>query len=156
MQLAIRLATVEDLPALASLYRQLNPDDEATTPNQVAAVSEEILTSKHFELIVAESGGDLVGTCYLNVIPNLPRGARPYAVIENVVVTRDLRNRGIGKALLRYALARAWERGCYKAMLQTGSKSEAKHSFYRSCGFSQTDKVAFVARPTSPGGPDVR
>ena len=80
-----------------------------------------------------------------------PACGRPYAVIENVVVTSDLRHRGIGKALLRYALARAWERGCYKAMLQTGSKSEAKHRFYRSCGFSQTDKVAFVARPTPAG-----
>ena len=149
MQPAIRLATAEDLPSLADLYRQLNQDDLATPPNQIAAVSEEILASKYFELIVAE----LVGTCYLNVIPNLTRGARPYAVIENVVVTSDLRNRGIGKALLRYALARAWEHGCYKAMLQTGSKSEAKHRFYRSCGFSQTDKVAFVARPTPPGAP---
>jgi GNAT superfamily N-acetyltransferase len=151
MQPEIRLATVEDLPSLADLYRQLNPEDEALPPNQFAAVSEDILSSKHFELVVAESGGRLVGTCYLNVIPNLTRGGRPYAVIENVVVTSHLRNRGIGKSLLRYALTRAWERGCYKAMLQTGSKSEAKHRFYRSCGFSQTDKVAFVARPSPPG-----
>lgn len=40
----IRLATVEDLPSLADLYRQLNPKDEAIPPNQFAAVSEEILT----------------------------------------------------------------------------------------------------------------
>ncbi len=151
MQAAIRLATVEDLPALAGLYRQLNPYDEATPPNQFAAVSKEILSSKHFELIAAECGGKLVGTCYLNLVPNLTRGGRPYAVIENVVVTSNLRHRGIGKSLLRYALTRAWERGCYKAMLQTGSKSEAKHRFYRSCGFSQTDKVAFVARPAPAG-----
>jgi hypothetical protein len=94
MQPAMRLATAEDLPALSDLYRQLNPDDEAIPPNQVAAVSEEILSSKYFELIVAESGGDLVGTCYLNVIPNLTRGGQdrvrqvkmPLAVIAGVAV----------------------------------------------------------------------
>lgn len=93
---------------------------EATPPNQIEAVSKEILSSKHFELIVAECDGNLVGTCYLNLIPNLSRVGRPYAVIENVVVTSNLRSRGIGKALLKYALARAWERGCYKGHAADG------------------------------------
>jgi GNAT superfamily N-acetyltransferase len=30
--------------------------------------------------------------------------------VQNVVVTSDLHNRGIGKALRRHALTRAWER----------------------------------------------
>jgi hypothetical protein len=69
MQPAIRLATTEDLPSLADFYRQLNPDDAATPPSQIGAVSNEILSSKHFELIVAECDGKLVGTWYLNEYP---------------------------------------------------------------------------------------
>lgn len=87
--------------------------------------------SRHFELIVAERDGTVAGTCYLNVI------------------------RGIGQAMMAFALERAWERGCYKAMLQTGSRSESTYRFYRACGFSQTEKVAFVARPPRPAAPDL-
>jgi len=37
-------------------------------------------------LFVLEQAGAVVATTYLNVIPNLTRAARPYAVVENVVV----------------------------------------------------------------------
>ena len=41
----------------------------------------------------------------------------------------------------------AWSEGCYKAMLQTGSRKAATHAFYRSCGFSADEKKGYVARP---------
>jgi hypothetical protein len=97
MQPATRHETVEDLPSLANLYRQPNPDDVAAPPNQVAAVSEEILPSEHFELIVADTGCKQFGTFYCNVIPNLTWGAWPCAVVENVVVPSDLRRQGGGR-----------------------------------------------------------
>lgn len=125
-------------------------------PGRLASVLAQILeNSRHFELIIAQRDGTVAGTCYLNVIPNLSRGARPYAVVENVVVNQTLRRRGIGQAMMAFALERAWERGCYKAMLQTGSRSESTYRFYRACGFSQTEKVAFVARPPRPAAPDL-
>lgn len=33
-------------------------------------------------------------------------------------------------------LDKAWEEGCYKAMLMTGSRNPATHAFYEACGFS--------------------
>lgn len=140
---------MKDLPALVALYAQLHPGEEHAPEEQLASVFAEILSSRYFEVVVAEVEGSVVGSCYLNVIPNLTRGAKPYAIVENVVTTAELRNRGVGKAVVGFALSRAWERGCYKVMLQTGSKSEAKHGFYRRCGFSQTEKLAFVARPNN-------
>jgi GNAT superfamily N-acetyltransferase len=147
MEPRLRLATHDDLPALVALYAELHPADEPAPPERLAAVLQEIVASRHFELALAEQGGRAVGTCYLNVVPNLSRGAAPYGVIENVVVTQAVRGTGVGKAVVRFALARAWARGCYKVMLQTGSRSPATHGFYRACGFSQTEKLAFLARP---------
>jgi GNAT superfamily N-acetyltransferase len=147
MDVLVRGAKARDLPALLALYRQLNPDDPAGEPASCRAVFDEIIASPHFELVVAESAGAVVATCYLNVIPNLSRGASPYAVLENVVTDQALRGRGIGKTLVGHALRRAWARGCYKVMLQTGSRWESTHGFYRACGFSPDDKFAFVARP---------
>jgi ribosomal protein S18 acetylase RimI-like enzyme len=143
----VRIATPKDLPSLVALYEQLNPGDVLAPQEHLASVFNEIISGPYFEFLVAELEDKVVGTCYLNVVPNLSRSASPYAVIENVVVARNLRRRGIGRAVVSFALARAWERGCYKVMLQTGSQSEATYQFYRSCGFSQTEKVAFVARP---------
>jgi GNAT superfamily N-acetyltransferase len=148
MEPLIRIAIVEDLNRLVPLYQQLNLDDKQAKPEHLASVFQEILSSRYFKLVVAELEGELVGTCYLNIIPNLSRAASPYAVIENVIVTQYLRRQGIGKAIIKFALTQAWHHGCYKVMLQTGSKSHVTYRFYRSCGFSQTQKVAFVAKPS--------
>jgi hypothetical protein len=45
-----------------------------------------------------------------------------------------------------FALESAWKAGCYKVMLQTGSKKESTHKFYSSCGFAGGEKFAFNAR----------
>ena len=143
----VRTARPEDLPPLLALYRQLNPGDPPVEAALAQAVFRDILASPHFELFVAELAGEVVGTCYLNVVPNLSRGLSPYAVLENVVVDQRWRGRGIGQAVVRHALGRAWQLGCYKVMLQTGSRRESTHEFYRKCGFSSGDKFAFVAKP---------
>lgn len=152
MQPTVRLATLTDLSSLVALYEQLNPGDPRAPTERLSLVLNEILCSSYFDLVVAEHEGQVIATCYLNVVPNLTRGASPYAIVENVVVAERLRHCGIGKAVIGFALARAWERGCYKVMLQTGSTSPATHGFYRSCGFSPTEKFAFVARPPGPAG----
>ncbi|MDA1076486.1 MAG: GNAT family N-acetyltransferase [Proteobacteria bacterium] len=72
---------------------------------------------------------------------------RSAKVIENVVTDQTLRKRGLGRRLLEPTLGLAWKSGCYKVMLQTGSRLEATHAFYRAYGFSAHDKTAYVARP---------
>jgi hypothetical protein len=44
-------------------------------------------------------------------------------------------------------LQAAWDAGCYKVMLQTGSRRESTHAFYRRCGFDPEEKTAYVAHP---------
>jgi GNAT superfamily N-acetyltransferase len=100
-----------------------------------------------FTCIVASIRGALVASCCLAVIPNLTRGGRSYALIENVVTDSNYRRRGIGRAVLNDALRRAWQAGCYKAMLLTGSKRPEVHRFYETNGFRSDDKTGFVARP---------
>ena len=144
----IRDAQPNDFARLMELYAQLNPDDTKTNNGEDLAAFDEIITTQNLHLFVFEGEqGGLQATCYLNLIPNITRGASPYGIIENVVAEKSLRSRGIGKAIVRYALEFAWTSGCYKVMLQTGSQRKSTHDFYRSCGFSGNDKFAFVARP---------
>lgn len=143
----IRSATPADFDSIGRLYRQLQPDDPLVDQLTHAAVFEEILQRPGMDLLVLEVDGDVVGTTYLNVIPNLTRGARPYAVIENVVIEERLRGTGLGRRLMDATLARAWNEGCYKVMLMTGSKNPDTHAFYRASGFSPDAKQAYLARP---------
>jgi GNAT superfamily N-acetyltransferase len=148
MELTIRTAEAEDLDALAELYTHLNPTDDRPEPRILEERWSTMLAQPGFSCIVGLCGGQLVSSCCLAVIPNLTRGGRPYALIENVVTHRDFRRRGFAKAILKEALNRAWRTECYKVMLLSGSKRPETHRFYESCGFRSHEKTGFVARPS--------
>ena len=140
-----RLAQKEDYNQLLGLLQQLNPEDSEATAVEYA-VFEEIIESRYLDLIVAENDGHLLGSCYVNLIPNMTRGGRSYAVIENVITDLAHRNRGIGKALMKTALDLALKENCYKIMLMSGRKDEAVHAFYKKCGFNSDEKQAYIYR----------
>ncbi|MFT4289329.1 GNAT family N-acetyltransferase [Nocardioides sp.] len=143
----IREALPEDFGALMRLYRQLHPGDPALDNGSDRDVFDAILATRGLTLLVLEIDGVVVATTYLNIIPNITRSASPYAVIENVVVDESVRRTGLGKQIMTATLRAAWDAGCYKAMLLTGSKTPSTHAFYRSCGFSPDAKTAYLARP---------
>jgi GNAT superfamily N-acetyltransferase len=143
-----REAGADDFKDILRLYRQLQPEDPVLHDRSDAAAFAQILGSPGLHLFVLEAEGVVVATAYLNVIPNLTRSASPYAVIENVVVEKTSRGTGLGKQLMAGTLRAAWDAGCYKAMLMTGSREPATHAFYRACGFSPDAKTAYLARPS--------
>lgn len=141
----IRPAVRGDLPGLMTLYRQLNPTDP---------VLDEASAEKRFSAILAQPGmtvfigfaGDVgAATVTLVVVPNLTRNGASYALIENVVTHADHRRRGYARAVIGHAIADAWNAGCYKVMLLTGSKNPATLRFYENCGFAQ-DKTGYQIR----------
>lgn len=143
-----REARSEDLPAVLRLLGQLNADDPALEPSVARRVFDAILDTPGLAVFVLEQDGAIVASTYLNVVPNLTRAASPYAVIENVIVDESHRGEGLGKAIMAKTLNVAWEAGCYKAMLQTGSRRPSTHAFYKACGFSGDEKHAYVAHPS--------
>ena len=94
------------------------------------------LISTGGEIIGAFDDEKLIGTCTLNLCPNLSWSGRPYAIIENVIVTKKRRNEGVGKSILNFALKLAENKNCYKVALLTGSKKESVHKFYKTSGFT--------------------
>ena len=142
----IRPATHGDMPGMLALYRHLNPADPIPDPAQAETAWSALLDSPLTTVFVADTGGVLVASCTLVVVPNLTRGARPYAVIENVVTHADHRRRGLGQAVLAAALDAAWGENCYKVMLATGSRNPGTLQFYESAGFVRNSKTFFEAR----------
>jgi len=133
------------------LYRHLHEADEPL-PNapELHELWAKILGQPGLTCIVGEDEGGLVSSCCVAIVPNLTRGGRPYALVENVVTHRDFRKRGFATAIVKHALSLAWAAGCYKAMLLTGSRRPETLRFYEGCGFRSDDKIGFVAHPGDP------
>lgn len=140
----IRQARETDLPQLLELYLYLHETQLPNLDERVQKVWQEMLADPKLYLIVGEEEGRLVSSCTLAILPNLTRGQRPYGFVENVVTHGSFRGRGYATQVLDYARALAVEQNCYKLMLMTGSRQESTLRFYKSAGYNDKDKTAFV------------
>lgn len=142
----IRNAVEADLPNLISLYSELNPEDDYSQVSKVKSALNEIFKSDHFTLFVLEYDGQLVSSCYLNIIPNISRGCKPYALIENVITQKAFRKHGFGSQIMKHAIEYARSQNCYKVMLLTGRKDQEVHKFYQALGFDGATKTGYQIR----------
>jgi len=131
----IRELRLEELPQVLSLIDEFDRTP-ASRPNPDALAR----TFAHLEeaggcVLGAVLEGRIIGTCTLNICPNLSWSCRPYGIIENVIVSAGHRKQGIGKRLLKKAEQLAKAKDCYKLALMTGSRQIETLSFYQSCGF---------------------
>jgi len=145
----IRFAERQDIPGLLELYRDLDPDDDETAPQDALKTWELLKRYPGSGILVGCAGEAILTTCTLVVIPNLTRGGAPYALIENIVTDAAHRNKGYGGAVLKAATETAWRAGCYKVMLLTGSKRPETLKFYQDAGFEQS-KTGFQMRKRPP------
>ena len=129
---------------LLELYLSLHEDSVPEQSENLKKIWNEILNDKNHHLLVNIIDGKIVSSCVCVIIPNLTRGIRPYAFIENVVTLEKYRGHGYATECLNYAKKIAQENNCYKMMLLTGSKEEKTLSFYRNAGYNSTDKTAFI------------
>lgn len=140
----IREITDSDFDGLMTLYMQLHDNPFPERDDRVESVWRSILNDPAHHIIVAEEDGRLVSSCVCVIIPNLTRGQRPYAFIENVITDEGSRRRGLAKACLDYACEIAKRENCYKMMLLTGAKTQGTLDFYEKCGYNRNDKTAFI------------
>lgn len=140
----IREAKFEDLSRILELYLHLHETAVPEESENLRCARQKIMSDDNHHLVVCEVDGKIVSSCVCVIIPNLTRGVRPYAFVENVVTHADYRGNGYATACLNYASELAQKENCYKMMLLTGSKSPETLAFYRNAGYNSTDKTAFI------------
>ncbi len=140
----VREAVRTDLEGLLTLYMQLHDNPFPELDERVLSVWETIMSDDSHHVIVAEEDGKIVSSCICVIIPNLTRGQRPYALVENVITDKDHRKRGIATACLGFAKDIAIRENCTRLMLMTGSKERSTLDFYERAGYDPNDKKAFV------------
>ncbi len=133
-----REASKADLPGILQLYAQPDFDDgKVLSLPEAELVFERMAQYPDYKIHVAVCDSQIVGTFAMLIMDNLGHRGAPSAVIEDVAVAPEWQQRGVGREMMRYALDRACERGCYKAALSSNLKRERAHAFYESIGFER-------------------
>ena len=140
----IRDATEADLPRVVELLQQESlgqerrEDPGPPLPDAYRRAFRDIASDPRQRLLVAEVDGSVVGTFAFIVIPNLSYRGRPVAQVENVVVDEPWRGRGVGEAMMRWAIEEATRAGCFRIQLTSNKAREDAHRFYRRLGFASS------------------
>lgn len=137
----IREATRQDLPALISLYEQLEDIGDTRSnvkfPPEAIRQSQEIFTRlahyPDYKVYLAQADDEIVGTFALLIMDSVPNGI-PSGIIENLVVARPWRRKGIGRQLMQVAIQICKSKDCYNLLLASQLDNADAHRFYEALG----------------------
>jgi GNAT superfamily N-acetyltransferase len=137
-QYVVRRAVADDLPAIVELMAadQVAEGREGGDLAPYRAAFELIdADPAQLLVVVADAQEVAVGTLQLTVIPGLARRGALRAQIEAVRVHTTLRGRGIGGALMTWAIEEARRRDCGLVQLTSDKRRRDAHRFYTRLGF---------------------
>jgi ribosomal protein S18 acetylase RimI-like enzyme len=100
----------------------------------------------NIQLMVAQDGdGAVVGCLQLCILPGLSSQGASRGLIEDVRVASHCRSRGIGEAMVQWAVAEARMKGCKLVELLTHNTRVDAQRFYKRLGF-QPSHVGMTLR----------
>ena len=138
--LSLRPALVEDLAAVIALHEAdaMGGHADAWTDETRAdyqAAFARLQSMPGHTLYVAESGGQLVGTFLLSILPGITERGMTLAVVRSVQVAASERSRGIGARMMDLAEDLAREAGAGRIELSSNLKRLDAHRFYERIGY---------------------
>jgi GNAT superfamily N-acetyltransferase len=137
----LRRATARDVAAIVGLLVddplgrvREHPAYQGDIQPYLAAF-EDIDRDPHQLLVVANDGVEVLATMQLTFIAGLSRGGALRMQVEAVRVAASHRSRGLGAAMMTWAVEHARGRGCAVVQLTTDKSRVDAHRFYDRLGF---------------------
>lgn len=153
-KLNIRSATIDDIPAIQVLNRELDKHHADLLPDVFRSLTEdarpdwvirEWIDDADADYLIAEIEGKIVGILNVRQAKNPPYPMfqqHEFVMIENAVVEKSWRGQGIGNALFDAAIAWAQERGLAFVQTTVWSANKETRDFYLRKGFKPiTEKL---------------
>lgn len=133
----LRRAVAEDVRPIATLLALDPLGRTRESPGDPAYLQafERIDADPNQLLLVLERESKCVGTLQLSFLHGLSLRGATRAQIEAVRIDEALRGQAIGRALIRWVIDHARERGCRLVQLTTDKTRERAHRFYADLGF---------------------
>jgi L-amino acid N-acyltransferase YncA len=133
----IRLATSDDAPQIAAIYRPFCEENcvsfelEAPAAAEMAARIAKI--GGRFPWLVDDRGGVVAGYAYAS--PHRERAAYRWVVEVTVYIHEKFRGQGVGRALYTELFKRLRDQGLFKAYAGILIPNPASQGFHESMGF---------------------
>ena len=139
MSIDIRPATIADEAPFLDLLEQLFDAPGAPAPGYTRERGSHgfrwAIEGQHSDVLLALDGGSLVGLASVyRDIESIRYGRRTW--LQDLVVDKNARSGGVGKALLAAATGWARERGCTHLVLSSGLGRKDAHRFYEREGMA--------------------
>jgi len=124
-------------PELVAAFARLTPQLSSSAPAPGVAELTEMVGSQATILLVARDGArGIVGSMSL-IVFRIPTGVRAW--VEDVVVDKDARGRGVAEMLCRDAINRACAAGARTVDLTSRPTRAAANRLYQRLGFAQRE-----------------
>lgn len=135
-----RDARRDEVPAIVALLADdvLGAEREMDADDAYWRAFDDIAADPRNRVIVADVDGEVAGTLQLTVIPGLSRHGTLRAQIEGVRVAAPSRGRGLGRAMIGWAIDEARRGGCGLVQLTSDKRRPDAIRFYASLGFTPT------------------
>jgi GNAT superfamily N-acetyltransferase len=139
VDISITKATEKDIPSILELLYELDrpiPIDDKEIKAFQNKVKDYFSDSQKI-IFLAKQDSKSVGLVSVILLRRLNR-TKLEMYIPELIVTKELRNSGIGKKLIQHCIAFAKKKGCYRIRLESGNQRKESHQFYINLGFEQS------------------
>ena len=137
----VRAAGPDELAGPLKLLEEFLRDGQPV-PSAFARQLTRSVEAGDLDILVAFSGGRIVGVALLAFRPNVSAGSL-FASIEDLYVKPDARGRGTGRALLEAMEERCRARGVSYVEVQTDDEATP---FYEASGYEMEEDVLVLSR----------
>ena len=135
--MSVRLATLDDAPAIAAIYNVEVANHTSTFDLVPRTLDEQrqwiSARSGAFSAVVATIDGAVVG--FASLSPYKERAAYRTTVENSVYVSRDHPRLGIGKTLMQHVIGLAADSGFHSIVARVEASSVASRALHETCGF---------------------
>jgi len=135
----IRKAKASDLLTIEKLMFELIEamgDTEGIDIRLIAENCRNLLSKANSYILVAEIEGIIVGFVNFTIRKTiLHRGLS--GLIDELIIAKSYRGKGVGKQLLSSAIEKSRQLGCCEVEVSTEKTNIKAREFYRQCGFTE-------------------
>ncbi len=139
----IRIANTGDLPELVGLLNELFTQDIEFEPDyavQERGLQKIIGNHEVGDILVLVIDGKIIGMVSLLYSISTALGGR-VAILEDMIISKDYRSRGLGKELLGKAIVFSKQQNCLRLTLLTDFDNDVAIKFYKGFGFSKSAMI---------------
>jgi GNAT superfamily N-acetyltransferase len=134
----IAAAQEQDLPAITALIVELRDDVDGPNATDQQMIEKNVRVLFHdpaARFLVARSADHVVGFANFTTRRTIIHSSES-GLVDELIVSREYRGKGIGKRLVSAVVDKCRELGCCELEVSTMVSNRKARAFYRGCGFA--------------------